>query len=104
MTKKEKIEAARSGDALAIVTMRPISISLQEAARAVDLSESQIQKLVQTGDFPRPRQLSPRRVVFIVAEVEAWVMSRPTSTCLPPPDTGYGRAGKVVNTKSLSST
>ncbi|WP_180319345.1 helix-turn-helix transcriptional regulator [Delftia acidovorans] len=94
MTKKEKIEAAGGGDALAIVTMRPISISLQEAARAVDLSESQIQKLVQTGDFPRPRQLSARRVGFIVAEVEAWVMSRPPSECLPAPDSGYGRAGK----------
>ena len=76
MTKKEKIEAASVGDALAIVTMRPISISLQEAARAVDLSESQIQKLVQTGEFPRPRQLSARRVGFIVAEVEAWALPR----------------------------
>ena len=94
MSKKLKTES----DSAALVTMRPISISLEETARAVDLSESQIQKLVQSGDFPRPRQLSPRRVGFIVAEVEAWVLSRPTSTCLPPPDSGYGRAGKPGTT------
>jgi prophage regulatory protein len=99
MTKKPKTE----NDSAALVTMRPISISLAEAARAVDLSESQIQKLVQSGDFPQPRQLSARRVAFIVTEVEAWVLSRPASTCLPPPDSGYGRAGKPGNASAQAT-
>jgi len=79
-----------------IVNMRPLSMGLSETAQAVGLSTSQVQKMVQIGEFPKPRQLSARRVAWVVTEVEAWLLSRPASTCLPPEGCGYGRAGKAA--------
>lgn len=76
------------------ITMRPLALSPEETAQAVGLSLSLVQQLTQTGEFPKPRQLSARRVGYLVAEVEAWLIARPVSACLPPEGSGYGRAGR----------
>jgi prophage regulatory protein len=59
-------------------------LDLPSVATAVALSESVVKKLVREGKFPQPRQLSGRRVAWLVREVEAWVESCPVSALLPP--------------------
>lgn len=62
----------------------PIFLDLPAVVQAVALSESTVQELVRQGQFPPPRQLSGRRVGWLVRELEAWAESRPVSN-LPPP-------------------
>jgi prophage regulatory protein len=74
--------------------LQPIAVDRKTAASFVLLSESTIDTLVRSGDFPKPRQVSPKRVVFLVRELTEWLESRPVSDILPPVNSGYGRAGK----------
>jgi hypothetical protein len=46
-----------------------------------------VQRLVREGEFPRPRQLSERRVGWLVREIEEWAETRPLSDQLPPENT-----------------
>ncbi|MBN3848693.1 AlpA family phage regulatory protein [Paraburkholderia sp. Ac-20342] len=66
------------------VTKPVFYLDLPSVAEAVALSESVVKKLVREGVFPQPRQLSGRRVAWMVREVEAWVEARPVSQLLPP--------------------
>lgn len=77
-----------------IIAMRPLVLSPDETAQVLGLSLPVVQKMVTQGEFPPPRQLSTRRVGYLLTEVEAWLESRPVSSCLPPPNSGYGRTGK----------
>lgn len=85
------------------ITMRPLALSPEETAQVVGLSLSLVQQLTQAGEFPKPRQLSARRVGYLLAEVEEWLASRPVSSCLPPPNSGYGRAGKPGKASSAAA-
>lgn len=71
--------------------MKPIYLDLPRVAEVVSLSETQVQKLVREAKFPKPRELSSRRVGWLVREVEAWAEARPVSNLLPPSNTGYRR-------------
>lgn len=77
-----------------ITAIKPAAIDLSTAAEFVALSPATIERLVREGQFPKPRQLAGRRVGYIVSEIEEWLHSRPVSEQLPPPNSGYGRAGK----------
>jgi prophage regulatory protein len=68
--------------------VKPIYLELPAVAQAVALAESTIQREVREGRFPAPRQLSGRRVAWLVREVEEWAESRPVSDLLPPKNTG----------------
>lgn len=70
------------------MTPKRIYVTLEEAATIVALSVSTVQDLVRKKEFPQPRQLSGRRVGWLVREVEEWAESRPLSELLPPPNTG----------------
>lgn len=59
-------------------------LDLSSVAASVSLSESVIKKLVRERKFPQPRQLSGRRVAWLVREVMEWVENRPISELLPP--------------------
>lgn len=63
-------------------------LDLPTVAEAVALSQSTVQELVRLGQFPQPRQMSGRRVGWLVREIEEWAETRPTSTLPPPPNTG----------------
>ncbi len=78
-TNQEKVMAA---------AIKPIYLELSALANTVTLAEATIQKLVREGAFPAPRQLSGRRVAWLVREVEEWAEQRPVSTLPPPPNTG----------------
>lgn len=85
-----------------MIQLKPAAVDLETAAAFVSLSESAVLRLVREGRFPKPRQLSGRRVAYLVRELEEWVESRPVSEILPPDNCGYGRAGKPAAEASAS--
>lgn len=78
------------------LSIQPAVLDLEAAAQFVALSTSTVEKLVREGDFPKPRQLSGRRVGYLVRELQEWIEARPVSEQLPPVNSGFGRAGKPV--------
>ena len=68
--------------------LMPIAIDKERAAEFLSLSITTLEKLQQRGDFPKPRQLSDRRVAYLVSELTEWMYSRPVSNLLPPENTG----------------
>ena len=71
-----------------IATIKPILVDLATVSQVVALSQSTVQALVRDSDFPKPRQMSGRRVAWLLREVEAWAESRPVSVLPPPENTG----------------
>ena len=67
--------------------MKPIYLELEAVAGAVALAASTVQRLVRDNAFPKPRQLSGRRVAWLVREIEEWAEARPISDLPPPPNT-----------------
>ena len=53
--------------------------------RRIQKSRSTLKRWIATGDFPAPRQLGPRSLGWVEAEVEAWMRARPPGA-LPQPD------------------
>ena len=66
--------------------VKRIFVDLPEAASLLALSTATLQRLVRTNEFPKPRQLSGRRVGWLVRELEAWAEERPIADLLPPPN------------------
>ncbi len=79
-----------------MISIKPAALDLEQAAQFVALSPTTIERLVRENNFPKPRQLSGRRVAYLVRELEEWVESRPVSDLAPPINCGYGRAGKAA--------
>jgi len=46
-----------------------------------------VHALVLAGEFPPPRQLSPRKVAWRRQDIEAWLASRPPASSWVPPAT-----------------
>lgn len=69
--------------------MQPLVVDLAQLLELVPvLSKSTIEEERRQGRFPQPRQLSGRRVGWLVSEIEEWLASRPVSDQPPPPNTG----------------
>jgi prophage regulatory protein len=63
------------------------TIRRQELKQIVPLADSTIYEMEQRGEFPRRFALSPRCVVWNLAEVEAWMAerrARPIERAQPP--------------------
>ncbi len=45
----------------------------------IDYHNSHLLRLERDGLFPARRYLSPQRIVWLRAEIDAWIHSRPTS-------------------------
>lgn len=69
----------------------PIFLDKQAVCSALSLSERVWEQLVQSGQAPKPRQLSGRRVGWLLREVQEWAESRPVSELPPPPNTANRR-------------
>lgn len=67
---------------------KKLYVDLPELAILVTLGETTIQRMVREDDFPKPRQLSGRRVGWLLREVEDWAENRPVSDLPPPANTG----------------
>ena len=52
------------------------TIRRHQLREMVPLADSTIYEMEQRGEFPRRFALSPRRVVWDLSEVEAWLASR----------------------------
>lgn len=72
--------------------MKPIYLDLPDVAAVTTLATATIQKLVREDAFPKPRQLSGRRVAWLVREVEEWAEGRPISDLAPPENTSRRKA------------
>jgi prophage regulatory protein len=55
-------------------------LRLSQVAAITGLSKTKIYQLQIQGDFPMRVQLSPRRVAWVEAEVQAWLAARITSS------------------------
>lgn len=51
-------------------------IPIREVVRMTSLSKPVVYRLIRGGGFPRQVPLSPRRVAWVRAEVEAWQRSK----------------------------
>lgn len=51
--------------------------SYRQTALATSLSRRTIEKLVSSGDFPQPRVVNGKRLLFVVEEVRAWLQALP---------------------------
>ena len=60
-------------------------LTRDELPEAISLSRNTIDTEIRQGRFPRPRQLSGRRVAWLMREVTEWAESRPVADLLPPP-------------------
>lgn len=69
----------------------PAALSRKDAAAFLSLSVSTLEKLVREGALPKPRLLAGRRVAWIRAELESWLIKRPESELLPPENTGASK-------------
>ena len=65
------------------MTIKPVYIDREATAMAISVSVDTIERLVQKGAFPKPRQITEKRVGWLVREVEEWAESRPVSSNLP---------------------
>jgi prophage regulatory protein len=68
--------------------LKPIYLELTAVSEAISLAATTIQREVREGTFPAPRQISGRRVGWLVREIEEWAESRPKSDLPPPRNTG----------------
>ncbi len=57
------------------------TIRRQELRQIVPLAETTIYQMERRGEFPRRFNLTPRCVVWDLAEVEAWVEQRKQTAC-----------------------
>jgi predicted DNA-binding transcriptional regulator AlpA len=79
-----------------VIALQPLYLNRESAAAFLSLSVSQFEAMASRGEAPKPRQLSKGRAAWLVEELIAWGKERPVSNLLPPPNCGYGRAGKRV--------
>ncbi len=82
-----------------IETLRPAVLDIDQVAAYLCLSNSSIERMVRKGEFPAPRQLSGRRVGYLLREVDEWIESRPVSDLPPPVNCELGRAGNPNKVK-----
>lgn len=85
-----------------IVHTKPLYLTKEQAAAYLSISESLLESLVAKGDAPKPRKISTNRAAWLVEELDQWGRARPVSDLLPPPNSGYGRAGKPSKDASAS--
>lgn len=87
-----------------IVTIKPMYLAREEAAKFLSIGTTTFEELCAKGEAPSPRQVSKGRVGWLVEELEAWARSRPKSGSLPPKNSGYGRAGKSPAPEAASAS
>ena len=95
---------SKSPDIRTVMTMKPIYLDQQQTADVLSISISTLEKLVREGQFPRPRELSGRRVGWLVREIEEWAEARPVSSMLPPANTAHCNRRRRASADNADST
>lgn len=58
--------------------MQPdLLIPISEVCTMTGISRATIYRRINEGSFPRPRQVGPRSVRWLLSEVQGWIISRP---------------------------
>lgn len=86
---------------IAIMQFAPAALERSQAAAYVSLSVSTFEKWVQEKKAPQPRQFPGRRVAWLRAELDAWLISLPLSDQLPPENTG-AKKPRLTKAEALS--
>ena len=67
--------------------LQPACLDKPDAAIYLSLSESSVEKLAREDEtFPKPRELTTRRVGYLVEELDQWLKNRPIADHPPPPN------------------
>ena len=67
----------------AVVQAAPLLVGRDQAAAALGISDSLLEKLVRTGDLPSPRKISEGRVGWLWRDLQMFAETRPVSDLLP---------------------
>jgi len=70
------------------IALKPAYLDREGAAQFVSLSVITMERMVAKGEFPSPRQLTGKRVGWLVRELDEWSEARPVSSNLPPANCG----------------
>lgn len=52
-------------------------ISIKEVEFRTGISCSQIYNMMETGEFPRQKQITKQRVGWLESDIESWILDRP---------------------------
>lgn len=52
-------------------------LTVQEVCAKLHISRSQYFKTRKSEGFPKPRQITTKRIGWIESEIDAWIISRP---------------------------
>jgi predicted DNA-binding transcriptional regulator AlpA len=72
-SEKEGVSVSR----LAALTGADAMLNKKQVAAMIGVSVSTLDRMVDREEFDEPRQLSPRRVGWLLSTVQAWIASRP---------------------------
>ena len=72
---RSQSEAARRSAGRGTVS-QPLAYGYDELVAVTSLSRRTIERLVSTGQFPKPRKLG-KRTLFLADEVQAWLRKLP---------------------------
>lgn len=73
--------------------MNPLFIDRESAASLAGLAVSTMEEMIRNEEFPAPRKISPKRVGWLLREIQEWAESRPVSNFLPPRNTSRKASG-----------
>ncbi|MGE0055706.1 MAG: helix-turn-helix transcriptional regulator [Hyphomicrobium sp.] len=51
-------------------------LPMDEVLERVSISKTQLYRLINAGEFPKPVPMGRHRVAFLASEVQAWIKSR----------------------------
>lgn len=68
--------------------LKPAILEMAQLLNYLPIGETNIRDLIKAGKFPKPCQISPRRVGWRTNDVDRWVDSLQPSDLPPPPNTG----------------
>jgi prophage regulatory protein len=81
----------------AIINIKPVYLDREATAALVALSLPTMERMVAKGAFPAPRQLTDKRVGWLVREIEEWAEGRPVSSNLPVANSGVRHAERQAS-------
>lgn len=66
-----------------VVQALPLLVGRDQAACALGISDSLLEKLVRAGELPPPRKISEGRVGWLWKDLQVFAETRPVSDLLP---------------------
>lgn len=66
-----------------MISLKPAYLDRESTAVYVSLSVSVMERMIARKEFPAPRQLSDKRVGWLVRELAEWSEARPVANGLP---------------------